>query len=237
MARSKLVMTVLGAAAVLAVAGCGSVTAADAGSASSAGSASGASATTSPGSGSAAASPGGGSSAAPSPGQVNGTGGPVGGVSGLLCSAPGAVSQVLITRTGFAVRVLPTNPRTSAFVTSAPPPSPGLVVKGAGPARALAKALCGLPTMTGGILHCPKLGATSVRLGFIAGGRLLPAVIVQPSGCLTVTGAGPVRSAARSSDFLKLLTSMTGPLPLPGAVHLPGGAVSGAPLRPLAAVA
>ena len=134
MARSTLVMTVLGAAAVLAAAGCGSVTAADAGSASSAG------ATTSPGSGAAAASPSGGSSAAPGPGQVNGTGGPVGGVSGLLCSAPGAVSQVLISRTGFAVPVLPTNPRTSAFLTSGTPPSPGIVVKGAGPARALAKA-------------------------------------------------------------------------------------------------
>jgi hypothetical protein len=228
MARSTLVMTVLGAAAVLAVAGCGSVTAADAGSASSAG------ATTSPGSGAAAASPSGGSSAAPAPGQVNGTGGPVGGVSGLLCSAPGAVSQVLITRTGFAVRVLPTNPRTSAFLTSGTPPSPGIVVKGAGPARALAKALCGLPAMTGGILHCPKLGATSVRLAFLDGRRVLPAVIIQPSGCLTVTGAGPVRTAARSSAFLKLLTSMAGPLPLPGAVHLPGGAVSGGPLRPLA---
>jgi len=234
MARSKLVMTVLGAAAVLAVAGCGSVTAADAGSASSASAAP----ATSAGSGSAAAgSPSGGGSAASSPGQVDGTGGPVGGVSGLLCSAPGAVSQVLISRTGFAVPVLPTNPRTSAFLTSANPPSPGIVVKGAGPARALAKAVCGLPAMTGAILHCPKLGATSVRLSFIASGRVLPVVIVQPAGCLTVTGAGPVRSAARSSAFLKLLTSMAGPLPLPGAVHLPGGAVSGAPLRPLASLA
>ncbi|HMH91771.1 MAG TPA: hypothetical protein VK586_11895, partial [Streptosporangiaceae bacterium] len=81
----------------------------------------------------------------------------------------------------------------------------------------------------------PKLGAASFRLAFTAGGRVLPVVIVQPSGCLTVTGAGPVRSAARSSAFLKLLTSMAGPLPLPGAVHLPGTAVSGGPLRPPAA--
>jgi hypothetical protein len=228
MARSKLVMTVLGAAAALAVAGCGSVTAADAGSASGH-----ASATTSPGGGGAAASPSGG--AAPSPGQVNGTGGPIGGVSGLLCAAPGAVNGVIITRTGFSGPLLPAGPRISAFLTSAGPPSPGLVVQGAGPARALAKALCGLPAMAGGILHCPKLSAASIRLAFTAGGRVLPAVLVQPSGCLTVTGAGPVRSAARSSSFLKLLTGMAGPLPLPGAVHLPGGAVSGGPLRPLAA--
>jgi hypothetical protein len=230
MARSKLVMTVLGAAAVLAVAGCGSVTAADAGSASHASATAGSAA-----SGGAAASPSGGSTS-PSPGQVNGTGGPIGAVDGLLCAAPAAVNRVLITRTGMSGPMLPSGPRISAFVTSANPPTPGLVVKDAGPARALAKAVCGLPAMTGTVLHCPKLGLPGYRLTFTAGGRILPAVLVQPSGCLTVTGAGPVRTAARSSACLKLLTSMAGPLPLPGAVHLPGTAVSGGPLRPLAAL-
>jgi hypothetical protein len=226
MARSRLVMTVLGAAAVLAVAGCGSVTAADAGSASHAGA----------GAGGAAASPSGGGSTVPGPGQANGTGGPIGTVPGQLCATAGTVNQVLITRTGMAAPMLPSGARISAFVTSANPPSPGLVVKDAGPARALAKAICGLPTMTGAVLHCPQLGLSSYRLSFTVGGRILPSVIVQPTGCLTVTGAGPVRSAARDSAFLKLLASMVGPLPLPGAVHLPGTAVSGAQLRPLAAV-
>ncbi|HEY6480041.1 MAG TPA: hypothetical protein VIZ00_08430 [Streptosporangiaceae bacterium] len=216
MARSKLVMTVLGAAAVLAVAGCGSVTAADAGSASHASAATGG----------AAASPSGGGSTAPSPGQVNGTGGPIGAFAGLLCAAPAAVNRVLITRTGMAGPMLPSGPRISAFVTSANPPTPGLLVHGAGPARALAKAVCGLPAMTGTVLHCPQLGLPGFRLTFTVGSRILPAVLVQPSGCLTVTGAGPVRTASRNSAFLKLLTSMVGPLPLPGAVHLPGTAVS-----------
>jgi uncharacterized protein YceK len=226
MARSKLVMTVLGMAAVLAVAGCGSVTAADAGSASAAS-----------GHASATTSPGGGGSAAASPGQVNGTGGPLGSASGPLCSAPGAASQVIITRTGAAGPWQPAGSRTSAFVTSARPPSPGLIIKGAVQARALATALCGLPAMTGGVLHCPLQGAVSYRLAFTTGGRLLPAVIVRASGCETVTGAGPVRSAVRSSAFMKLLASMAGPVSLPGAVHLPGGAVSGGPLRPLATAA
>jgi hypothetical protein len=224
MARSKLVMTVLGAAAVLAVAGCGSVTAADAGSAGAASSParSPASATT---------SPAGGGTAAPSPGQVNGTGAALGGASGPLCSAPGAPSQVIITRTGVGT-FLPAGARISAFLTSATPPSPGLVIKGAVQARALAKALCGLPAMAG-VVHCPLEGSVSYRLAFLVGGRLLPAVIVRSSGCETVTGAGPVRSAAGNSAFLKLLASIAGRVPLPGAVHLPG-AVSGGPLRPLA---
>jgi hypothetical protein len=232
MARSKLVMTVLAAAAALAVAGCGSV-AADAAHVSAAS-----------GHASATTSPSGTDSSAASPEAVN-PGGPLRGVSGLLCSAPGAASQVLITRTGAGGPVLPSGPRVSAFLTSATPPSAfltsatpppaGPVVRGVAQARALAKALCALPTMAGGLLHCPQQTTASYQLTFTAGGRLLPAVIVRPSGCLTVTGAGAVRSAGRSSAFLKLLASMAGPLPLPGAVHLPGTAVSGGPLRPLAA--
>jgi hypothetical protein len=241
MARSKLVMTVLAAAAALAVAGCGSV-AADAAHVSAAS-----------GHASATTTPSGTDSAAASPEAVN-PGGPLRGVSGLLCSAPAAASQVLITRTGAGGPVLPSGPRVSAFLTSATPPSAflnsapppsafltsgtpppaGPVVKGAVQARALAKALCALPTMAGGLLHCPQQVTASYELTFTAGGRLLPVVIVRPSGCLTVTGAGAVRSAARDSAFLKLLASMAGPVPLPGAQHLPGTAVSGGPLRPLA---
>jgi hypothetical protein len=236
MARSKLVLTVLGTAAALAVAGCGSVAApaaSDAGNASAAsGSAASGNAGAASGHASASASPGGSSA---SPGRVNGTGGPLGGVSGLLCSAPGAVSQVIVTRTGFGGPVLPSGPRVSAFLTSARPPSPGLVVRGAAQASALAKAVCGLPAMSGGLLHCPQQTTASYRLTFTSGGRLLPAVIVRPSGCETVTGAGSPRTVARDSALLKMLASMVGPLPLPGAVHLPGTAVSGGPLHPIAA--
>ena len=234
MARSKLVMTVLGAAAALAVGGCGSVAAADAGHVSGAGgpasAASGhASATTSP--------PG---SGAASSGPVS-RGGPVrpvspfGGVTGLLCSAPGAASQVVITRIAAGEPVLPSGPRVSAFQAPGTAPTPRLVVKGAAAARALAQALCGLPFTAAGPLHCPRQITASYRLSFTAGGRLIPAVMVEPSGCEMVTGAGAVRSAARSPAFLQLLASMAGPLPLPGPGHLPGTTVSGGPFRPLAA--
>jgi hypothetical protein len=233
MARSKLVLTVLGAAAALAAAGCGSV-AADAGNASGAGHPTAqASATARPaGSGS--------GSAAAGRGQANAVGGPIRGVSQLLCSAPGAASQVIITRTGAGGPITPGGAAVSAYrsaaVRSAVP-----VVKGAAQASALARAVCGLPAMPRGILRCPNLTSPGYQLTFSAGGRLLPAVLVQPTGCETVTGAGAVRSAASRPSFLKLLTSMAGPLPLPGSVHLPGNAhlpgrtAGGAPLHPAGA--
>jgi hypothetical protein len=234
MARSKLVLTVLGAAAALA-AGCGSV-AADAGNASGTGHSSAqASATARP-----AASGSGSGSAAAGPGQANAVGGPIRGVSQLLCSAPGAASQVIITRTGAGGPITPGGTAVSAYrsaaVRSAVP-----VVKGAAQASALARAVCGLPAMPRGILRCPNLTSPGYQLTFSADGRLLPAVLVQPTGCETVTGAGAVRSAASRPSFLKLLTSMAGPLPLPGSVHLPGNAhlpgrtAGGAPLRPAGA--
>jgi hypothetical protein len=236
MGRSKLVLTVLGAAAALAVAGCGSVAAADAGHVSGASGPAGAGSAASGGA-SASTSPASGGGAAASSGPVS-RGGPVrpiGGVSGLLCSAPGAASQVVITRMGAGDPVLPSGPRVSAFLASGTVPSPHLVVKGAAAARELAKAICGLPFTAAGPLHCPRQTTASYRLSFTAGDRVVPAVLVEPSGCEMVTGAGAVRSAARSPAFLKLLASMAGPLPLPGPGHLPGTTVSGAQFRPLAA--
>jgi hypothetical protein len=227
MVRSKLVLTVLGAAAALAAAGCGSV-AADAGNASGAGH-SGRPA-------SAAARPGGSGSAAAGRGQANAVGGPIRGVSQLLCSAPAAASQVIITRTGTAGPITPGGVAVSAYRSGATRPAVP-VVKGAVQAKTLAQAVCGLPAMPRGLLRCPNLTTPGYQLTFSAGGRLLPAVLVQPSGCETVTGAGAVRSAASRPSFLKLLASMAGPLPLPGSVHLPGNAhlpgrtAGGAPLH------
>jgi hypothetical protein len=216
MARSKLVLSVLGTAAALAVAGCGSVTA----GAGQAGAASGHASATSSG-GSAAAG-----------GQANAVGGPIRGVSPLLCAAPASASRVIITRIGAAGPISPAGPVVSADRSG--PPSAAPVVKGAAQASALARAVCGLPVLTGRVLNCPQLDGISYQLAFSASGRLLPAVIVQPSGCQTVTGAGRPRTAARRPAFLKLLTSMVGPVRLPGAVHLPGTAVGSGPLRPLA---
>ena len=82
-----------------------------------------------------------------------------------------------------------------------------------------------------GSLRCPRLNGVSYRLAFSMSGHLLPAVVVQPSGCQTVTGAGVVRTAAGRPAFLKLLAGMAGVLRLPGAAHLPGS--SGSPAGPV----
>ncbi|MGH3277350.1 MAG: hypothetical protein ACRDNZ_23865, partial [Streptosporangiaceae bacterium] len=203
-------------AAVLAAAGCGSV-AAPSGNASPASPGSGPG---SPGSGSASGS----SSAGASPGQDNGTSGPLQ-LSQILCGAPGSASQVVITKAANGP-VLPTGPRVAAAVQTSPeppafPPQRPLV-KGAAQASALAKAICGLPGMPAGVLRCPQRTPVIYRLTFTVDGRLLPVVTVQPSGCETVAGAGIVRTASTRPAFWKLLASMVGPVPLPGAVHLPG---------------
>jgi hypothetical protein len=70
--------------------------------------------------------------------------------------------------------------------------------------RGLAAALCGLPAMPRGTVNCPAQFRGSLRLGFAAGGRPFPPVTVEVSGCRTVTGLGPARSA-RSAAFWRTL--------------------------------
>ncbi len=81
-------------------------------------------------------------------------------------------------------------------------------------ARAVARALCALPVMPRGIINCPALFAgTSYQLTFTADGRKLPVVILEATGCETVTGAGPVRQA-RSSGFWRVLAEASHLTPL-----------------------
>jgi hypothetical protein len=73
-------------------------------------------------------------------------------------------------------------------------------------ARAVARALCGLPLMPRGIFNCPNLVAgTTYLLRFTAGGRRLPAVTIEATGCEVVTGIGPARRAATSPGFWRVL--------------------------------
>jgi hypothetical protein len=221
MARSHWLAIAALAAATLA-AGCGSVAA----PATSAGNASSASGTATPG-GTASGS----GSATASPGQPSGTGGGPLALSQLLCSAPGSASQVIITRSAVGSPVLPSGPRVAAAQVSpeppaSPRPSAGPVVRGAAQASALAKAICGLPEMPGGVLRCPNLSPVDFLLSFTVDGRMVPPVTIKPSGCEAVSGAGAVRTAATRPAFWKLLGTITGPVPLPGAIHLPGTSVS-----------
>ena len=99
----------------------------------------------------------------------------------------------------------------------------------------MAKELCALPAMTTGVTHCPLATTAGYRIVFTAPELVLPPVTVQASGCQRITGAGAVRTSAGHPAFLKLLTSLAGAAPLPGAGHLPGSPVGTGPLRPAGA--
>jgi hypothetical protein len=192
-------LAVLAALAGLALTACGTVPASTAGHAAPAGPA--------------ASAPGHPASAPPGAGRPSGAGQPGG--TAQLCTAPGSVTQVAITRTVSGQAVGPQG------VAGTPTTAP--LVKGAPQAQQLARALCALPAMPAGRpVHCPDLTVGSYRMVFTADGRTLPAVTAQPNGCETVTGAGVVRTGATEPAFWRLLGTMGGVLPLPGAGHLPG---------------
>ena len=110
-------------------------------------------------------------------------------------------------------------------------PSQGIVVSPAH-ARAVARALCALPTMPHGIFNCPALfPGTSYQLRFTADGRALPVVTIEATGCETVTGAGPARRAL-SPGFWRVLATAAGLSP-PGqaAFSAPGCGPHGYPTK------
>jgi hypothetical protein len=75
-------------------------------------------------------------------------------------------------------------------------------------ARAVARALCALPPMPRGMFNCPDLVAgTTYLLRFTAGGRRLPAVTIEATGCEVVTGVGSARRAATSPGFWRVLAT------------------------------
>jgi len=138
----------------------------------------------SPGAGSAAA-PGSPSASSPGPGSSAGAA-----ARGALCADPGAVTKVMIASNALAqmrpLRQLP--PRFAALAQG-------------GSARALARAVCALPLMPKGIVNCPMQQLGRYLLHFWAGLRQLPEVRAIPSGCTTVTGAGPARRAPMAAPF------------------------------------
>lgn len=114
-----------------------------------------------------------------------------------LCADPGAVSRLVVTRVP-AIRSV--GARHFVFPRQ-------VTVTDAATARAVARALCALPTMPPGVVSCPaQLLGTTYRLRFSADGRKLPAITVQATGCQTVTGLGPVRRVI-SGHFWTVLGS------------------------------
>ena len=126
----------------------------------------------------------------------------------VLCADPAAASRVVISRTMVTRQIQP--------LKSLPPAQ--VSVAAGNPARSLARALCALPRMPKGTFSCPALLFGHVTLTFTVAGRRLPAVTIQPTGCQSVTGLGPVRWVAKSPGFWAVLAraaGTTGPVRFP----------------------
>ena len=119
-----------------------------------------------------------------------------------LCADPAAADHVVIYRSTTLRQIQP-----ERFL----PPAQTTVTNGPR-VRALAEALCALPRMPAGTTQCPARFFGSYRLRFTAGGRLLPVVTIQETGCELVTGLSPVRSVTRAPSFWLVLAKAVGPL-------------------------
>lgn len=80
-----------------------------------------------------------------------------------------------------------------------------VVVHSAGSVQDAAKALCALPKMPSGALHCPADWGITYHLSFSARGHTFPPVGVDATGCQEVHGLGPACWVARSPMFWKVL--------------------------------
>jgi len=134
----------------------------------------------------------------PSPGGII-PGGPASVGSAALCSEQEAVTRLVVSR----VSALPQNHLHFAFPA-------GVTVSSPARARAVAKAVCGLPLMPHGPMSCPADLGLGYRLSFAAGTRSFPVVTATAGGCGTVTGAGPARWTARSPGFWTVLAHAMG---------------------------
>jgi hypothetical protein len=112
-----------------------------------------------------------------------------------LCRDAATVTRLVVNRNhGFKVPELE-----PAFPIQVAVTDPAMV-------RAVARALCGLPDVPRGVYHCPALLlGTAYMLHFSVGGRPLPVVTINSTGCETVTGVGPVRRAT-SREFWQVLS-------------------------------
>ncbi len=92
----------------------------------------------------------------------------------------------------------------------------GFSIRDQATVRQLATLLCALPTVPPGRMMCPNDMGASYRLFFVAGGRSLPVVTIEMSGCRVVTGLGPARSWSASTALEQALAQHFG-------IHFPLG--------------
>jgi hypothetical protein len=67
--------------------------------------------------------------------------------------------------------------------------------------RNVARALCALPKMPSGSIHCPADFGITYHLAFFAGDREFPKVLVDSTGCASVKGIGEIRWVEQSPSF------------------------------------
>jgi hypothetical protein len=131
-----------------------------------------------------------------------------------LCQEAGSVTSMEIVRTAGA--------RIPQEMQNAMPDR--LTVSQPASAQQVARALCDLPKMPKGPVHCPALFiGTTYHLIFTANGRQLPTVTIEATGCQTVTGVGAVRRASTSPAFWRVLDLAAGK-PARGPSVFSGGA-------------
>jgi hypothetical protein len=126
-----------------------------------------------------------------------------------VCADPAVVSAVRVTRLPWLSQIGQSKPLRRTI--------PRITVRDQAKARALARAVCGLPAMPHGILSCPIDVGGGYQLVFTASGRALHPVTVQASGCEPVAGAGtarggtvPTRWVARTPGFWATFAQLTG---------------------------
>jgi hypothetical protein len=88
-----------------------------------------------------------------------------------------------------------------------------VTVTNAADARAVATSACALPDAPKGVQHCPAAFAISYRLVFWVRGQKGPGddlIVVNPTGCPSVTGLGAVRTTALGTDFYRVLGKAMG---------------------------
>jgi hypothetical protein len=124
--------------------------------------------------------------------------------SGALCENAGTVNRLTVRR----VNSIPANHQHFSFPAR-------VAVSDAGQALSVARALCALQPEPGGAMSCPADFGVTYRLDFATGGRSLPPVTIDASGCEGVSGTGVARWTVHSPAFWGVLGAAMG-LPHPG---------------------
>lgn len=120
-------------------------------------------------------------------------------VTSRLCGQATTVDHLVVRR----VDAFPANGRHFSFPAEVIVTDQVLAVKAA-------EALCALPAMPAKALFCPADWGVTYRLSFSAQGYMFARVVVDATGCQSVTGLTPTRFASRTPEFWRRLGTAMG---------------------------